>query len=71
MSQDDPTQFLTRLKQFEGRELGEPFVARDAVNVAMIRHWCDAMSDANPVYTDPEAAERSLSKRGPSGILVA
>jgi len=25
----------------------------------MIRHWCDAVGDANPVHTDPEAAARS------------
>jgi len=60
VSQDDPTEFQARLKQFEGRELGEPFVARDPVNIPMIRHWCDAMSDANPVYTDPQAAEGSV-----------
>lgn len=34
--------------------------ARDAVNPSMIRHWCDAMTDANPVYTDPEAASKSV-----------
>src|SRR5262245_19589820 len=37
-----------------------PDVARDPVDAAMIRHWCDAMSDHNPVYTDLEAAARSL-----------
>jgi len=25
----------------------------------MIRHWCDAMGDHNPVYTDPEFAAKS------------
>ena len=38
--------------------LGPP--ARDAVNLPMIRHWCDAVADQNPVYTDAEAAEESL-----------
>ncbi|MAE94249.1 MAG: hypothetical protein CL910_06270 [Deltaproteobacteria bacterium] len=33
--------------------------ARDPVNPPMIRHWCDAIGDANPVYTDPAAAEAS------------
>jgi acyl dehydratase len=37
-----------------------PEAARDAVNAAMIRHWCDAMSDANPVYTDPDVAAKSV-----------
>ena len=35
-------------------------VARDPVNQPMIRHWCDAMSDHNPVYTDPDYAAKSL-----------
>jgi uncharacterized OB-fold protein/acyl dehydratase len=30
------------------------------VNEAMIRHWCDAVDDRNPVYTDPEFAARSV-----------
>lgn len=38
---------------------GAPYVARDPVNQPMIRHWCDAMEDHNPVHTDPEAAARS------------
>jgi uncharacterized OB-fold protein len=38
---------------------GKPAPARDAVNQAMIRHWCDAMTDHHPVYTDPEFAAKS------------
>ncbi len=34
--------------------------ARDPVNQPMIRHWCDAIGDVNPVYTDEEAAAESL-----------
>ena len=45
---------------------GTPNPARDAVNQAMIRHWCDAMEDANPNYTDPAAAAA-----GPHGQIVA
>ncbi len=33
---------------------------RDDVNVPMIRHWCDAMSDHNPSYTDPDGAAKSV-----------
>jgi acyl dehydratase len=29
------------------------------VNLPMIRHWAAAFEDADPVYTDPEAAARS------------
>jgi uncharacterized OB-fold protein len=32
-------------------------VAADPVNIPMIRHWADALGDANPLYLDPEAAE--------------
>ncbi len=34
--------------------------ARDPVNQPMIRHWCDAVSDRNPVYTDEDAARESI-----------
>jgi acyl dehydratase len=37
-----------------------PARARDPVNQPMIRHWCDAMDDQNPVYTDPEFAAKSI-----------
>jgi len=37
-----------------------PRPARDPVNQPMIRHWCDAMGDDNPIYTDPEAAATSI-----------
>ena len=47
------------LERFVGAQGGPPFTARDAVNEAMIRHWCDAVGDANPIYTDPEAAAGS------------
>jgi 3-oxo-4,17-pregnadiene-20-carboxyl-CoA hydratase alpha subunit len=42
--------------------LGEssPRPAPDAVNLPMIRHWLQAMGDANPVYTDAAAAARSV-----------
>jgi uncharacterized OB-fold protein/acyl dehydratase len=33
-----------------------PRWGRDPVNQPMIRHWCDAVGDGNPVYTDPEFA---------------
>ena len=49
------------LERFVGQG-GAPFVARDAVNQAMIRHWTDAIGDANPVYTDPDAAAASVHR---------
>jgi len=38
---------------------GGPSIAPDPVNLPMIRHWSAAFADANPVYTDPDAASRS------------
>ncbi len=49
-----------RLRALEGVRVGPPLVARDPVNAPMIRHWCDAIGDRNPVYTDPEFAARSV-----------
>ena len=49
-----------KLKTFEGVEVGTPTPAPDPVNGPMIRHWCDAVDDRNPVYTDPEFASRSV-----------
>jgi uncharacterized OB-fold protein/acyl dehydratase len=39
---------------------GPPVLARHAVNEPMIAHWCDAMGDANPVYTDVGTAAASV-----------
>lgn len=33
-----------------------PVTARDPVNVPMIRRWCEAMGEENPVYFDEQAA---------------
>jgi acyl dehydratase len=41
-----------------GEEAG-PFEAPNAVNKAMIRHWCESMEDGNPLYTDEEYARVS------------
>jgi len=34
-------------------------IATDEVCPQMIRHWCEAMEDANPLYTDPDYARQS------------
>jgi 3-oxo-4,17-pregnadiene-20-carboxyl-CoA hydratase alpha subunit len=57
---ESPADFLATLKQYEGRQVGEPFTGFDPVNRPMIRHWCDAMGDTLPVYTDEEAAAASV-----------
>jgi len=40
-------------------EKAGPFESKDEVNRAMIRHWCEAMEDGNPIYTDEEYARTS------------
>jgi acyl dehydratase len=62
---DEDAPLIERLRALVG-VAGIPDVARDPVNLPMIRHWCDAMSDANPVYTDAERAAKSVH-----GALVA
>jgi len=49
-----------QLQSFVGREIGAPDVARDPVNEAMIRQWCEALGDGNPIYTDPGVAKASV-----------
>jgi len=49
-----------RLREFVGQPIGPPQRGPDPVNAPMIRHFCAAVGDDNPVYTDPEFAEKSL-----------
>jgi acyl dehydratase len=51
---------MERLQSFVGMASGEPLVGRDPVNEAQIRQWCDAIDDRLPVYSDPEAAAKSV-----------
>lgn len=50
-----------RLDMLTGQPMGEAGrrPGPDPVNLPMIRHWCAAFEDADPVYTDPDAAARS------------
>ena len=54
-----------RLQALVGKPIGEggPNVAPDPVNEPMIRHWAAAFEDANPVYTDADAAARVAVRR--------
>lgn len=49
-----------QLAAYLGIVQGPVEIAQDAVNEAMIRHWCEAMGDRNPAYLDPEAAKASV-----------
>lgn len=54
------TDFVERLTSFVGRNAGPQQEASDAVNEAMIRHWCEALGDGNPVYRDEKFASWSV-----------
>jgi acyl dehydratase len=58
---EDADALRARLDALIGRPVGSPVPTRgpDPVNQPMIRHWAAAFEDANPVYTDAEAAARS------------
>jgi uncharacterized protein len=59
-AQSTPSDDLMRqLAQFEGQSIGPPTSAPDPVNQPMIRHWVEAMGDANPVYVDEDLARAS------------
>jgi len=48
-----------RLQKCIGVVVG-PGLSWDPVNQPMIRHWCDAMGDNNPLYTNAELAANSV-----------
>jgi acyl dehydratase len=50
------TEIYERLKALTGQE-GPPVAGPDEVCKQMIRHWCEAVEDANPLYTDEEYAK--------------
>ena len=43
------------LQEYAGRPATTGGRAPDPVNAPMIRHWCEAMGDANPAYRGPDA----------------
>ncbi|MFI1884997.1 bifunctional MaoC family dehydratase N-terminal/OB-fold nucleic acid binding domain-containing protein [Streptomyces jumonjinensis] len=52
----DPSEdLLKRLKEYEGQAATVAGIGKDLVNEPMIRHWCEAMGDANPAYRGPDA----------------
>lgn len=51
-------EFEQRIAPILGRA-GEPQLAPDPVNAPMIRHFCDAVDDRNPIYLDEHFAART------------
>lgn len=63
---EDPAAFLARLREFEGRPVGDAVASDDPVNVPMIRHWVEAMGIDDPVHLDDEAARAT----GRDGVVA-
>lgn len=47
---------LAEARSWLGRPATAPATARDPVNVPMIRRWCEAMGERNPIHLDAAAA---------------
>lgn len=47
---------LAEARSWIGKPANAPATARDPVNVPMIRRWCEAMGERNPIYLDAAAA---------------
>ena len=62
---------LPDLQQYVGGDFG-PFLAWDAVNAPMIRHWCEVMGESSPIYTDRDAARAAGFEDivAPPGMLM-
>jgi uncharacterized OB-fold protein/acyl dehydratase len=60
MAQATREELEAKLKTYVGQATGPAQTAPDAVNEAMIRHWCEAMGDRNPIYTDAAAAKSTV-----------
>ena len=55
--------FEDQIYSYVGREVCPRKAAGDAVNAAMIRHWCEAMGDTNPAYCNATWADDSQRGR--------
>ena len=62
MSKLSKEELQKKLATFVGLEIGPPQEPLEPVNESMIFHWCEALGDNNPIYTDPEAAKNSVHR---------
>jgi uncharacterized protein len=61
-----PPDLHDALREFIGLDAGPPRHAPDPVSQPMIRHFAEAMGDANPIYVDDEAARAA----GRDGVVA-
>ena len=59
-------EWLLELRAARGAQAGAPRLAPDAVNLPMIRRWCEAMGERNPLYLD-----EAFAAAGEYGGIVA
>ncbi|MFN8545707.1 MAG: bifunctional MaoC family dehydratase N-terminal/OB-fold nucleic acid binding domain-containing protein [Candidatus Binatia bacterium] len=59
---DSKATLEAEIGRFVGKAIGPPTPAPEPVSEAVVRQWCDALGDRNPVYTDPEVAKASVHK---------
>ena len=59
MNSEEQKAFEEKIYAFVGQDVCPPTRAPDDINMAMIRHWAEAIGDKNPAYTDPEWAANS------------
>jgi uncharacterized OB-fold protein/acyl dehydratase len=66
LSLEQKRELEAEMAEFVGKPIAEPRPGRDPVNEPMIRQWCDAMADANPIYWDAAAAREA----GHEGVVA-
>ena len=72
LTKEKKKELEAKMQEFVGKPIGPPDVSRDAVNEPMIRQWCDAMGDTNPVYLDADVAASTVhGGNGSSGAAGA
>jgi len=53
---NDVSDLYTQARTWVGKQATRPTTARDPVNVPMVRRWCEAMGETNPIFVDADAA---------------
>ncbi|AMN45551.1 hypothetical protein ACG33_00220 [Steroidobacter denitrificans] len=56
MSDAETQDWLEKVRALVGREAAPPQTAEDPVNLPMVRRWCEAMGESNPLYLDETLA---------------
>lgn len=64
----DAEALLEEARGFVGLAPGPFRVGRDPVNLPMVHHWCQALGDTNPAYTDASSTSRG-QLIAPPGML--